>query len=73
MLWWVVVACCGRWWWRVVAYNNINNVSIAEWGKLNSSWCIVGVEKEWFQKSTSTHSGAAEKETLNIDVEGKKQ
>ena len=30
-----------------------------------------GVEKERFQQSASTHSGAGEKETLNINVVGK--
>ena len=30
-----------------------------------------GGEKEWFQKSASTNSGAGEKEILNINVVGK--
>ena len=35
------------------------------------SWCRGGVENEWFQQSAPTHSGAGEKETLNINVVGK--
>ena len=36
-----------------------------------SSWSRGGLEKEWFQQSESTRSGAGEKETLNIYVMGK--
>ena len=31
-----------------------------------------GRNKNWFQQSASTHSGAEEKESLNINVVGKK-
>ena len=30
-----------------------------------------GVEQEWFQQSASTHSGAGEKESVNINIVGK--
>ena len=35
------------------------------------SWCRGVVEKDRFQQSASTRSGAGEKETLNINVGGK--
>ena len=51
----------------VKAGNNNNNN--------NAVLVARGVWKAWFQQSTSTHSGAGEKKTLNINVvgENKKQ
>ena len=37
------------------------------------SWCRWGIEKGGLQQSRSTHSGAGEKETLNMNVVGKRK
>ena len=52
------------------------HIYIYIYGKNNNNYSRVpraagGVEKEWFQQSASTHPGAGEKETLNINVVGK--